>query len=247
VNLVYREEYREELGGHMNTCRVTRAIVTAAALTGLLCRGVLGQDAPSPDAPGRDTKGLPPRATSADYQVHTQVGPVTIAAEFKGHSVPTPEATFTTEDYVTVEVGLFGPPEARVKLSQEDFTLRINVGKSRTKKSTPVQIQPYALVFKDLKDPEWVSPVPVESKSKGGITGGGGGGGDPPPATPKMPFELVRAMQQRVQKAVLPEGERALPVAGLIFFSFHGKTEAIRDMDLIYSGPAGKASLSLQP
>jgi hypothetical protein len=239
----------------MNTSRVTRAMVGAAALTAVLCWVLLGQDAPSPDAqskdgPNRDTKGLPPRATSADYQAHAQAGTVTIAAEFKGHSVPTPEATFSTEDYVSIEVGLFGPPEAHVQLSQQDFTLRINVGKSRTKKSTPLQIQPYALVFKDLKDPEWVSPVPVESKSKGGITGGGGGGGgqgDPPPATPKMPFELVRAMQQRVQKAVLPEGERALPVAGLIFFSYRGKTEAIRDMDLIYSGPAGKASLSLQP
>ncbi|HXP85422.1 MAG TPA: hypothetical protein VN841_11920 [Bryobacteraceae bacterium] len=236
----------------MDTSRITRALVAAAALTALLCWGVLGQDAPSPDAQAkdaqsRDTKGLPPRATPGDYQAHAQAGTVTIAAEFKGHSVPTPEAAFTTEDYVTVEVGLFGPPEARVTLSQEDFTLRINAGKSRTKKSTPVPIQPYALVFKDLKDPEWVPPVPVESKSKTSIGGGGGGQGDPPPATPKMPFELVRAMQQRVQKAVLPEGERALPVAGLIFFSYHGKTASIRDMDLIYSGPAGKASLTLQP
>jgi len=244
----------------MDTSRITRVMVFAAALTAVLCQGVLGQDAPSPDgqspdkqskdAQSRDTKGLPPRATPADYQAHAQAGTVTIAAEVKGHSVPTAEATFSTEDYMAIEVGLFGPPEARLQLSQGDFALRINVGKSRTKKSTPLQTQPYALVFKDLKDPEWVPPVPVEPKSKGGITGGGGGGGgqgDPPPSPPKMPFELVRAMQQRVQKAVLPEGERALPVAGLIFFSWHGKTSAIRDMELMYSGPAGKASLTLQP
>ena len=36
-----------------------------------------------------ETPGLPARATPADYQAKAQVGNVTIAAEFKGHSVPT--------------------------------------------------------------------------------------------------------------------------------------------------------------
>jgi hypothetical protein len=62
-----------------------------------------------------------------------------------------------------------------------------------------------------------------------------------------MPLELQRAMAQKVQKAVLPEGDRALPVAGLLFFSYRGKTDSIRSMELIYSGPAGKATVALQP
>ena len=51
-------------------------------------------------------------------------------------------------------------------------------------------------------------------------------------------------MQQRVQKAAMPEGERMLPSAGLIFFEHRGKSNSV---ELIYSGPAGKATLALQP
>ena len=54
-------------------------------------------------------------------------------------------------------------------------------------------------------------------------------------------------MEQKVQKATLPEGDRALPVAGLIFFQYHGKTQSIKSLELIYDGPAGKATLMLQP
>jgi hypothetical protein len=173
---------------------------------------------------------------------------VTLAAEFAGHGVPTAQGTFSTEDYVVVEMGVFGPPEARLTLSAGDFSLRING------KKMPTPSEPYALILKSLKDPEWVPPDSggEGKKSKGGITGGGGdqgggGGGDPPPSPPKMPLELQRAMAQKVQKAVLPEGDRALPVAGLLFFSYRGKTDSIRSMELIYSGPAGKATVALQP
>ena len=79
--------------------------------------------------------------------------------------------------------------------------------------------------------------------------GGGEGGGqnnDPPPV-PKMTFAERRAMEQKVQKATLPEGDRALPVAGLIFFQHRGKTQGIKTLELLYDGPAGKATLNLQP
>ena len=52
---------------------------------------------------------------------------------------------------------------------------------------------------------------------------------------------------QRAQKAALPEGDRTLPVAGLLFFQYSGKAKSIRSVDLIYNGPAGKATLELQP
>jgi hypothetical protein len=54
-------------------------------------------------------------------------------------------------------------------------------------------------------------------------------------------------MAQRVQKAALPEGDRTLPVAGLIFFQYRGKTQGIHSIELIYAGPAGKVTLALQP
>ena len=217
---------------------LSRALKTGVFLVAL-CLCANGQT--------NETKGLPPRNTAADYQAQAKAGTVTLAAEFAGHSVPTPQGTFSTEDYVVVETGWFGPPEARLTLSIDDFSLRING------KKMPVPSQPFALILKSLKDPDWVPPDAGEprSKSKGGLTGGGGGGqgggDDAPPPPAKMPLELQRAMAQKVQKAVLPEGDRPLPVAGLLFFPYRSKTDSIRSMELIYAGPVGKATLALQP
>lgn len=197
------------------------------------------QTPPSADAPVTEARGLPPRAAPSDYQFQGKAGAVTIAADFVGHAVPTQQSAFTSPDYVVVEIGLFGPPEARLKISIEDFTLRISG------KKVPLPSQPFGLLFRSLKDPEW-EPPPTEPKSKSSIGGGGQKEGDLPPSPPKMPLNLQRAMQQKVQKAALPEGDRALPQAGLIFFQYSGKTENLRSIELVYSGPAGTATLNLQ-
>ena len=203
------------------------------------------QPVPGKEAQPSEARGLPPRAAPADYQTQGKAGTVTIAAEFKGHAVPTEEATFTSEDYVVVEVALYGPPEGKTMLSKDDFSLRING------KKTALPSQPYELAFKSLKDPEWAPPVPAESKSSKTSFGSGGGGGaagdNGPPPVVHMPMDLQRAMQQKVQRAALLEGDRALPQAGLIFFQYRGKVEGIHSIELTYSGAAGKATLALQP
>jgi hypothetical protein len=62
-----------------------------------------------------------------------------------------------------------------------------------------------------------------------------------------VPVELKRAMEQKVLKASLPEGDRVLPEAGLIYFEHSGKVEKISSIELIYSGAAGKATLTIHP
>ena len=91
------------------------------------------------------------------------------------------------------------------------------------------------------------TPVPAAPKSKTSVGGGGQGEANAPPAPVQIPLAEKRAMAQRVQKAALPEGDRALPQAGLIFFQYRGKTQSIHSIELIYAGPAGKATLTLQP
>lgn len=198
------------------------------------------QEAAAKDASANESKGMPPRATPADYQAHTQAGTLTLAAEFMRHSVSTPEATYSTEDFVIVEAGLFGPPQARLTLSIGDFSLRIN-GKKIASPS-----QPYGLSFSSLKDPEWEPPSKPKS-DKPTLDAGGGKADDSFKPIIRMPIELKRTMQQRVQRASMPEGDRALPAAGLLFFEYRGKPESIRSLELIYAGPAGKATLALQP
>jgi len=198
-----------------------------------------GQGAPAKDA-SAELKGIPPRATPADYQAHAEAGTLTIAAEFTGHSLPTAEGPLTTEDYVAVEVALFGPAGTSAKISASDFSLRVNG------KKTPLSAQPSGVTFSSLKDPEWVPPEAPEKKSKSSIGGGGNQDSGPPPPA-KMPFPLQRAMQLRVRKAALPEGDRSLPQAGLLFFPYRGKEKNMQSIELLYEGAAGKATLNLQP
>jgi hypothetical protein len=220
-----------------------RALLSAVVVGAL---GALALDtAPAQDtAPAGDSKGLPPRAAPSDYQAQGQAGALTIAAEFAGHSVPTPDAIFTTDDYVVVEIGLFGKTPAKIALT--DFSLRINGGKKT------IQSQPYELTFRTMMDPAWEPPKQEDKSNKTSFGGGGGGGGggaqdSGPPPVVHMPMEIRRPMEQRVTKAAMLEGERPLPRAGLIFFEYHSKVKSIRSLELIYSGAAGNLTLPLHP
>ena len=191
---------------------------------------------PRPTGP----QGIPPRAAASDYQAQGKAGEVTIAAEFTGHALPAGDSPLNSEDYIGVEVALFGPDGAKLKISIEDFSLRLNAKKQASAS------QAFGLTFRSLKDPEYQPPeAPAEKKSKGGVsTGGGGGQGDPPPSPPPVPIEVRRSWQQRIQKSALPEGERTLPQGGLLFYQHRGKVASV---ELIYNGPAGKCTLTLAP
>jgi hypothetical protein len=231
----------------MRRCFALSAVfLMIVVLLGALSVHGHGQDtqAASKEPQAGELKGLPPRAAPTEYQSHAQAGTVTIGAEFTGHSVPTPEATYLAEDYVVVEVGMFGPPQAQIRLASGggDFSLRING------KKTASPSQPYELAFKSLKDPEW-EPTKAEQKSKTSIGTGGGNPNDVPssPVTPKMPMDLRRTMERRVQRAAILEGDRPLPQAGLLFFEYRGKAQSIHALELIYNGAAGNITLALQP
>lgn len=205
----------------------------------MLAAAAAGQTAEAP----KETQGLLPRGSAAEYQARGQAGKVTVAADFTGHGIPTEQQPLVSEEYVGVEVALFGPPDGRLTINASEFTLKING------KKTPYESQPWGLVAKEIKDPEWMPPEPLTEKSKGGLTGSAGGGrqpGDPPPLPPKVPVELLRTWQQLLKRCALAEGDRALPQAGMIFFRYRGKPQSIKSVELVYEGAAGKASVQLQ-
>lgn len=181
-------------------------------------------------------EGAVPRAAPTDYQVQAKAGSVTIAADFAGHVIPTPDGLLSTEDFICVEAAVYGAQGEKLPLSYKDFSLKVNGSKKI------LDGESYALV--DIKDPEW---APVQKQDSNKTTfGSGGNANDPPPTPPKPPFDLQRKWVLRVKKLSFPEGERPLPSAGLLFFRYHGKEKGIHDLELIYSGPAGKATLNLQ-
>jgi hypothetical protein len=214
---------------------------------GAFCLCAQGPNTPAKDPQTNEARGVPPRAAPGDYQAHATAGTVTIGAEFLGHSIPRPEgAPLTNEDYVVVEIGFFGPAEARLKLSVGDFSLRVN------EKKVASPAQPFGVLFRSLKDPDWEDANAVEMKEKEKSstsisTGGQQAQGKEPPAPVHMPLPLQRAINQHAQRVSLPEGDRPLPQAGLIFFPHRGKVENIHSLELTYDGPAGKATMMLEP
>lgn len=135
-------------------------------LVAALCLCAQGQNPPGPpsppnkDAQAAEKKGMPPRATPGDYQAQATAGAVTIAAEFMAHAILTPEGTtYSTDDYVVVETALFGPAGTRLKISSDDFSLRI-----LAKKMKPLPSEPFGGVLKTLKDPDWEDTIAIEAK-----------------------------------------------------------------------------------
>jgi len=230
---------------------VSHRILPVGLVAVCLCaqtRGGPPADQPAPAQPVGGTinepQGLPPRAAPSDYPVQAKLGAVTLAAEFAGHALPTPDAPLSTDSYVVVEVAFFGPAGTRLPISFNDFSLRIN-GK---KNATPSE--PYERVGTSVKDPEWTPPEKPEKGGGGGILSGGGGGGggnDTSKEPPRPPAELRRAWAQRVKKAALADGERPLPQDGLLYFPYGGSLKNIRSLELVYAGAAGKATLELHP
>src|SRR6202012_49535 len=87
----------------------TNAVLAAAVFSVLSLTGVSAQEPSGKDAQAHEaSKGKPARATPGDYQAHRQVGGVTLAAEFTGHSILTQNTTLSNENYIAVEVALFG-------------------------------------------------------------------------------------------------------------------------------------------
>jgi len=198
-----------------------------------------------------------PRTKPSDYPVQAPLGDFTIAAEYLVHSIPTPGGVLVTDDYLVVEVAFFGPKPSRLKLSNEDFAMRINGRKDPTGAQSP------ALVIGTLKTPGWPRATGGAGIGNGSIIFGPGAipqfPGDPPvrniPPSPVPPApspggiekEQQMPVEERVERASLQQGEQKLPSAGLIYFPYSGKTKSLRSLELIYEGSAGKATLKLLP
>lgn len=218
--------------------------ILSVAFAAAVCLCAQEKPAQTSEAKTNEGQGLAPRAAPTDYQVQGKAGTVTIAAEFTGHNVPTQDLTLTTEDFVAVEVGLYGATGARLQISPDDFSLRIN-GKKNILPS-----QSYVVVYSSLRDPTWESPEAAKAKDTSKTSIGGGGGGQESSNLPPIihiPIELQRTWEQHAQKAALPLGDRLLPQAGLLFFQYRGKEKGIHSIELMYGGAAGKAMLNLQP
>lgn len=199
-------------------------------------------------------QGGSPRTKPADYPVHVQMDTVTLAAEYLVHSLPTAKATLVANDYLVVEVAFFGPPSSRLRMSPDNFQIKIN-GHGQT-----LPTEPAGMVAASIKNPR---PSHLQTGASVGMGDGTVSVGPRPPPSqfpgdgnertaPGQPptvksVEEENAVEYRVQNATLPEGEQSLPRSGLLYFYYRGRIKGIHSIDLYYEGPMGTATLKLLP
>jgi hypothetical protein len=160
-------------------------------------------------------QGTAPQSAAKDYPVHIDLNDgFTLGAEYLVHSIPSPHGFYVVDDYLIVEIGVFGPKFGHLSISADQFGLRINGTKPLTPDAAGIIASGYTI---------------------GRMPGSPQGGAD----TDSMSIE------DRIKHAAIPEGDIKTPFAGLLYFPFRGKTKAIKTMDLLYEGPAGKIALKL--
>jgi hypothetical protein len=202
-----------------------------------------------------DAQGTPPKTKAADYPVHQQMDAVTLAAEYLVHSLPTSKGTLIASDYLVVEVAFFGPSFSRLKMSPDNFKLRING------KGEPLSTEPPGMVSQSIKFPS--AHPHLETAGSVGVGDGTvsvgprappsqfpGDGNDRTPTGQPPTIKTIEEdnnIDHRVQNATLPEGENSLPRSGLLYFFFRGKVKNIHSLDLFYDGAMGKTTLKLLP
>ena len=200
-------------------------------------------------------QGTPPKTKAADYPVHVELGTVTIAGEYLVHSIPTPKGNLIAGDYLVVDVAFFGPSFSRLKMSPDNFTLRIN-GKGDLLSSEAAGMVAQSVKYPGARShleaagsvgmgdgTVAVGPRPPPSRFPGDGNDRTASGQGPTVKT----IEDENTIDYRLQNAMLPEGEHSLPRSGVVCFFFRGKIKNIHSLELFYDGAMGKATLKVLP
>jgi hypothetical protein len=158
-------------------------------------------------------QGTTPHPKVTEYPVHVSApGNIEIGGEYLVHSIPIAKGMLFAQDFLVFEVGIYGPTLTVLKVSPQQFVLRIN-GK------------------------QLFAPSPIYQ-----VTGAIGGSNWQHPAQQEVDKEgqIIAPPDEQVTKAAFPEAEQKLPVSGLLFFAFRGKMKTIQTVELIYSDKDAK-------
>ena len=181
--------------------------------------------------------GLEVRKSAAEYPVQAKGQDFQIGADYTVRTFLADGQSFSIDEYLLVEVGLFPSGEANVNLQR--FTLRLN-GKNVLLPQTP------GMVAASIKYPDWTRKPRLEVGAGPVVFGGqqpvGRFPGDRREPLPRRdpigretetnPIDYT----QVVTGAALPEGKTRRPVAGYLYFAYNGKLKSIRSVELLIDG-----------
>lgn len=165
-------------------------------------------------------------------------------------------------DIAILKVRIIPKTDKAVQVAADDFVLLAHNDGERSKPFTPYEIAGQgALIVTNSADQKQPKDKQKKTSAMGGLGGimmGGGGGGsdggmaspgnptpktintkldDKSPGNPKL-LEALKAKQ-------LPDKEINEPLEGLLYFRLSGKHK-LKDMAVLYRGPAGKLNLDFE-
>jgi len=199
---------------------------------GLVCASALAVDAP---------KGTVPRAAADKYPAHAEQNGVAIGAKLL--TADQARHAFTTDVNrccLVVEVALFPAKDGALRVSLDEFVLRVVGADDATRPSSPEVLA--GKLQREAEPPEsgrdvtvspsvgigyesgGVDPVTGQRRSGGVVTstGVGVGVGQPQPRPGSTQADR-RAMAQELGEKALPEGSATAPVAGYVYFAVNRK------------------------
>jgi hypothetical protein len=201
--------------------------------------------------------GLDPRPAAGSYPHNAVLPSAAIGAEYHGRAFESETGGFLTQDFLVVEVAIY-PSQAPLEFSPSHFRLRLN---GKPPELLPVTPGTVALA---IRNPDQYEQRP------GVVAGGGVGGGQvifgrprraerfPGDPEARIPTRGPGQEQAQMPKALLGAAEAAekfalarmeaprAGAAGLVYFYWRGKHAKLKRIELIYDGPAGKATLRLR-
>jgi len=201
-----------------------------------------------------------PREKPADYSTQTVLSTdLTLAAESLARSIPVSSGVLFAEEHLVIEVAFFGPAGRRPhKFAPGDFTLLINGNKHPLLPDSPGSV---AMTMRDSAFNTRPSLQASGSINNAGVLIGGRrptiGAPDIDqrsrgPNPPRVPDSSDRSggaatresldVPKAIDDASLLTCECKAPVAGLLFFPYHGKLKSIRKMVLRYTPQAENGS-----
>jgi hypothetical protein len=161
-------------------------------------------------------------------------------------------------DIAILKVRVIPKTDKPVQVAADDFILLAHNDGERSKPFTPYEIAGQgALIVTNTADQKQTKQQKTSTTGGlGGLVVGGGGGGngmaspgnphpvalntkvdDKSPGNPKL-LEALKAKQ-------LPDKETSEPLEGLLYFRLSGKHK-LKDMAVLYRGPAGKLNLDFE-
>ena len=186
--------------------------------------------------------GVEIRKSAQAYPAFISIEGMDIGVEYMVTSFSAEGQTFTVDDHLLLEIGVY--PRGETKVDMRRFNLRIN-GKQVSMAQIP------GMVAASVKYSDWTQKPSVQA-SAGPIILGRPQATERFPGAPRTPQPRREPVEndtprpepvdlsELIKKWALPEGMINRPVAGYLYFPYDGKLKSIRTVELLIDETALK-------